>query len=197
MKYKTIEEQNKKFIEIIKKNSELMEILDYIEELKLPNFYIAAGMVFQTIWNYYDKKDLNYKVKDVDIVYYDEDNLDKEKEEKLERQIEDYFNSKGINYKFDVHNEARMHLWKKENENKNINQYKNSEDAIYQWIATVHAIGITKEKGKIKVYAPYGLTDIFTRTIRPIKHKYNSKELYDKKVESWKKRFDNLTIIEW
>ena len=57
MKYKTIEEQNKKFIEIIKKNSELMEILDYIEELKLPNFYIAAGMVFQTIWNYYDKKD--------------------------------------------------------------------------------------------------------------------------------------------
>ena len=197
MKYKTIEEQNKKFIEIIKKNSELMEILDYIEELKLPNFYIAAGMVFQTIWKKYKKKDLNYKVKDVDIVYYDEDNLDKEKEEKLERQIEGYFNSKGINYKFDVHNEARMHLWKKENENKNIDQYKNSEDAIYQWIATVHAIGITKEKGKIKVYAPYGLTDIFTRTIRPIKHKYNSKELYDKKVESWKKRFDNLTIIEW
>lgn len=197
MMYETIEDQNKMFIEIIKKNSDLMEILNYIEKLKLPNFYIAAGMVFQTIWNYYDKKDLNYKVKDVDIVYYDKENLDKDKEEKLEKQIEDYFSSKGINYKFDVHNEARMHLWKKENENNNIDQYKNSEDAIYQWIATAHAIGITKENGKIKVYAPYGLSDIFSRTIRPIKHKYNSKELYDKKVDSWKKRFDNLTIIEW
>ncbi len=197
MMYETIEDQNKMFIEIIKKNSDLMEILNYIEKLKLPNFYIAAGMVFQTIWNYYDKKDLNYKVKDVDIVYYDKENLDKDKEEKLEKQIEDYFSSKGINYKFDVHNEARMHLWKKENENKNIDQYKNSEDAIYQWIATAHAIGVTKVKGKIKVYAPYGLSDIFSRTIRPIKHKYNSKELYDKKVDSWKKRFDNLTIIEW
>ena len=46
MRYKTIEEQNEKFIEIIKQNSDLMNILNYIEELKLPNYYIAAGSVF-------------------------------------------------------------------------------------------------------------------------------------------------------
>lgn len=90
-----------------------------------------------------------------------------------------------------------MHLWKKENEHKNINQYKNSEDAIEKWIATVQCVGITKEKNKIKVYAPYGLSDILGRTIRPIKHKANSKELYYKKVESWKKRFNHLNIIDW
>ena len=49
-----------------------------------------------------------------------------------------------------------------------------------KWIATVHAIGITKINGNIKVYAPYGLSDIYSRTIRPIKHNGNSKELYDK-----------------
>ena len=107
------------------------------------------------------------------------------------------FKEININYEFDVHNEARMHLWKKENENKNINQYKNSEDAIDKWIATVHSIGITKENSEIKIYAPYGLSDIFSRTIRPIKHNANSKELYEKKVQSWSKRFDNLNIIEW
>ncbi len=90
-----------------------------------------------------------------------------------------------------------MHLWPKENQNKNIDQYKSSEDAIDQWIATVHAIGITKENNTIKAYAPYGLSDIFSRTIRPIKHKANSKELYHKKVTSWSGRFHNLTIIEW
>ena len=37
-----------------------------------------------------------------------------------------------------------------------------------KWIATVHAIGITKINGNIKVYAPYGLSDIYSRTIRPI-----------------------------
>lgn len=195
MQYKSIQEQNDIFISILKQNKDLMHILNYISELKLPNFYIAAGSVFQTIWNYYDNKPLNYQIKDIDIIYYDTNNISKESEKELEAKIIKHFNN--LNYKFDVHNEARMHLWKKENENKNIEQYKNSEDAIDQWIATVHSIGITKENDKIKIYAPFGLSDIFSKTIRPIKHKANSKELYDKKVESWTKRFDNLTIIEW
>ena len=195
MKYKCISEQNEKFVSIIKKNKDLMLILDYIKSLNLPNFYIAAGAVFQTIWNYYDNKPLNYNIKDIDIIYYDSNNLSKEDEKKLEYNISQYF--KDMNYEFDVHNEARMHLWKKENENKNIDQYKNSEDAIDQWIATVHAIGITKKNNDIEIYAPYGLSDIFSRTIRQIKHKANSEELYNKKAIAWKNRFDNLNIIEW
>ena len=197
MRYKSINEQNETFIKIIKQNSDLVTILDYIYELKLPNFYIAAGSVFQTIWNYYDNKPLNFGIKDIDIIYYDPINLSKESEQKLEKTIEDYLKKTGLNYELDIHNEARMHLWKKDNENKNIDQYKNSEDAIDQWIATVHAIGITKENNEIKVYAPYGLSDIFSKTIRPIKHKNNSKELYNKKVASWQKRFENLNIVEW
>ena len=78
-----------------------------------------------------------------------------------------------------------------------VEPYKSSEDAINKWIATVHAIGITKEKGEIKVYAPFGLSDIFSKTIRPIKHKYNTKDIYEDKVNNWKEKFDNLTIIEW
>ena len=197
MRYKSINEQNETFIKIIKQNSDLVTILDYIYELKLPNFYIAAGSVFQTIWNYYDNKPLNFGIKDIDIIYYDPINLSKESEQKLEKTIEDYLKKAGLNYELDIHNEARMHLWKKDNENKNIDQYKNSEDAIDQWIATLHAIGITKENNEIKVYAPYGLSDIFSKTIRPIKHKNNSKELYNKKVASWQKRFENLNIVEW
>ena len=195
MQYKSLNEQIEKAIEILKMNTDLMDILDYMYELSLPNFYIAAGSIFQTIWNYYDNKPLNYGIKDIDIVYYDKDNTSKDSEHDLENKIIDHF--KELDYEFDVHNEARMHLWKKENENQNIDSYKNSEDAIDQWIATVHAIGITKENGNIKIYAPYGLSDIFSRTIRPIKHKNNSKELYDKKIASWSNRFDNLNIVEW
>lgn len=195
MRYKTIYEQNEEFVSILKHNKDLMKILDYIYELNLPNFYIAAGSVFQTIWNYYDNKPLNFGIKDIDIIYYDDNDLSKENVKKLEDKITEHF--KELNYKFDVKNEARMHLWYKEKLNKNINQYINSEDAIDHWIATVHSIGITKENDNIKVYAPYGLSDIFSRTIRPIKHKANSKKLYDKKVTSWQKRFEKLNIIEW
>lgn len=197
MQYKSLKEQNDMFIYILKKNKDLMSILDYIYELELPNFYIAAGSVFQTIWNYYDNKPLNSEIKDIDIIYYDANNLSKEDEEKIEDKIVTHFKELNINYEFDVHNEARMHLWKKSNENKNIDQYKNSEYSIDKWIATVYSICITKENDEIKVYAPYGLSDIFSRTIRPIKHKDNSKELYEKKVKSWSSRFNNLKIVEW
>lgn len=197
MQFKTIEEQEEQIKYILKQNHDFMIILDYIYKLKLPNFYIAAGNVFQTIWNYYDNKSLNYGIKDVDIIYYDENNLTKESEKELENKIKNHIKKYDINFEIDVHNEARMHLWKKENENPNIYKYKNSEDAIDQWIATIQSIGITKENNKIKLYAPYGLSDIFSKTVRPIKHKNNSKELYEKKVISWSKRFNNLNIIDW
>ena len=54
IQYRSIEEQTHILIEIMKQNKELMDILDYVESLKLPNFYIAAGVVFQTVWNYYE-----------------------------------------------------------------------------------------------------------------------------------------------
>lgn len=113
------------------------------------------------------------------------------------RKLKDILIQWDIINEIDVSNEARIHLWKKEKNNVEVEPYINSEDAISRWIATVHAIGITKENDEIKIYAPYGVSDIFTRIIRPIKHEGNSKELYEKKANSWKKRFDNLTLVEW
>ncbi len=197
MQYKSLNEQLEAAITILKRNTNLMDVLNYIEELKLPNFYIAAGSVFQTIWNYYDNNDLNYNIKDIDVIYYNNEDISVETDIKYYELINKYCKSKGYKYEIDVSNEARMHLWKKEKFNIDVEPYINSEDAIGKWIATVHAIGMTKENNIIKIYAPYGLSDIFSKTIRPIKHKYNTKEIYDKKASSWNSRFDNLNIIEW
>lgn len=197
IEYETLEEQIKTAIQILKKNIELMDILNFICKLNLPNFYIAAGSVFQTIWNYYDNNPLNYGIKDIDVIYYNKDDLSIETDIEYYNLINDYCIKQGYNYKIDVSNEARMHLWKKEKFNMDVKQYVNSEDAINKWIATVHAIGITKENEKLKIYAPYGLSDIYSRTIRPIKHEYNTKEIYDKKAKNWEERFHNLNIIEW
>lgn len=197
MEHKSLNDQLETLITILKKNNELMDVLNYIDSLKLPNYYIAAGSVFQTIWNYYDNNDLNYNIKDIDVIYYDNNDLSVETDIKYYDLINDYCKSKNYTYEIDVSNEARMHIWKKENYNIDVEPYINSEDAIDKWIATVHAIGITKENNDIKVYAPYGLSDIFSKTIRPIKHKYNNKEMYDKKASSWNERFHNLNIIEW
>ena len=184
MQYKTIDEQIKNAISILEQNTELMDILDYVYKLELPNYYIAAGSIFQTIWNYYDKKPLNYGIRDIDIIYYNKNDISVDTDIHYYNLIKDYCARKGYNYEIDVSNEARMHLWQKEKLNMDVPQYINSEDAINNWIATIHAIGITKENDNIRIYAPYGLSDIYSRTIRPIKHKDNTKEIYDKKVKN-------------
>ena len=197
MQYKSLYEQNEEIISILRKNTDLMDILNFIGTLKLQNYYIAAGSVFQTVWNYYDKKDLNYNIKDIDVIYYNDKDLSVDTDIKYYNLIDEFCKSKGYKYEIDVSNEARMHLWKKEKFNIDVEPYTCSEDAIDKWIATVHAIGITKEDDEIRIYAPYGLSDIFSKTIRPIKHKNNTKEIFDKKAASWNKRFDSLNIIEW
>ena len=197
MQYSCIDKQLEELIFILKKNHPLMEMLEYIAELRLPNFYIAAGCVFQTVWNYQDGRDLNYEVKDLDVIYYHPEDLSIDTDMKYYEMIQEYARSHSIPYEVDVSNEARMHLWKEKKEGEKVLPYQNSEDAIGRWIATVHAIGITIEDGNIKVYAPYGLSDIFSRTIRPIKHSSNSKELYNKKVTGWQNRFSKLTVVEW
>lgn len=197
MQYKTIDEQIKNAISILEQNTELMDILDYVYKLELPNYYIAAGSIFQTIWNYYDKKPLNYGIRDIDIIYYNKNDISVDADIHYYNLIKDYCMKKGYNYEIDVSNEARMHLWQKEKLNMDVPQYINSEDAINNWIATVHAIGVTKENDNIRIYAPYGLSDIYSKTIRPLKHKYTTKDIYNKKAKSWSERFDNLNIIEW
>lgn len=184
-------------ISAIKSNRELMDVLVFISTLHLPNYYIAAGAVFQTVWNYQDQVDLNYGIKDIDVIYYDNSNLSVDKDLDYYKKIKDYVDSRGYSYDVDVSNEARMHLWKEEKEGKKVLPYQSSEDAIRRWIATVHAIGVTYENNEVKVFAPYGVSDIVNRVIRPIKHEGNNPDLYYKKVNGWKKRFSKLTIIDW
>lgn len=187
----------KEFIKIIKMNDILMEVLKYLDRIDIPNYYVISGSLFQMVWNYYDGKNLAHAIKDLDVIYYDEKHLSYEDEKNLEDRIISDLSKRGITLELDIHNEARAHLWKKENENPNIDRYDCSEDAIKQLTATVQATGVRMIDGKISIYAPYGLDDIFTRTIRPINNANNSKYLYMKKASSWKNRFDNLIIIEW
>ena len=197
MIYKSILEQNEQFIKILKQNNDLMIILRLLEKFNVPNFYIVSGSLYQTVWNYYDNKPLNYNIKKIDIFYYDSNNRLLKYEQSLEDKISYFLKKLNIDYQLSIHNEARMIIWKMENENKNIDYYSCTEESINKLSITIQAIGITKVNDEIKVYAPYGLADVFKKTIRPTKQGSYTKENYYEKVSSLKDKFDNLNIIDW
>ena len=58
---------------ILLSNIKLKEILVRLSKSKLDNYYVAAGCINQTVFNYYHGYDLNYGIEDFDIVYFDTD----------------------------------------------------------------------------------------------------------------------------
>lgn len=178
---------------ILMKNKELVSILKVLESIGIDNCYVGAGSINQTVFNYYHGYQFNYGIKDYDVVYFDED-LSYEKEDKVIKVIK---NRLGIlSDMVDVKNEARVHLWYNEKYQTKREPYSSVEDAIASWGATITCVGVRMKNGKLEVYAPYGLEDIFGMIIRPVKKAF-SKEMYDERAICWQKKWPMLKKIEW
>lgn len=178
---------------ILRKNTELMSILEVLEKDGISNYYVGAGAINQTVFNYYHGYDINYGIKDYDIVYYDED-ISYEKEDVVIKRLNARFND--LDVCVDIKNQARVHIWYYEKYGIKKVPYTSVEDAIARWGATITCIGVRLENGKLVVFAPYGLNDIFGMIIRPVKKDF-TKENYDERADKWMKKWPMLKKIEW
>lgn len=79
---KTLNEQICVLKDILFLNSNLKEILNVLQKSGLKNYYVAAGSINQTVFNYYNDLDLEYGISDIDIVYFNKD-VSYEKEDKI------------------------------------------------------------------------------------------------------------------
>ena len=195
---KSIDVQLDVFEKIISNNKKLMKILDVLEKYALenPNFknwYVGAGGVNQTVFNYYHGYEGDYGIKDYDIVYFDDD-TSYEAEDVIIKDLEKRL--KDLDVVSDIKNQARVHIWYNPKYGTNREPYTSCEDAVSSWGSTVTCIGIRKENGQLIVYCPYGLNDLFSLTIRPVK-RYFDKESYVERCKRWKAKWEKLNIVEW
>lgn len=186
--------QVEKLTQIVRKHKAIYEFLDRVQELKINNYYIGAGCITQTTWNYLSDLPLEHGIKDVDLVYFDDSDLTEEKEDQVKSQLERMFPN--YPFKIDVKNEARVHLWYKSRFGYEIKPYQSVEEAIDTWPTTATSLGIRITSDQWDVYAPYGLDDLFNKVVRPNKRQI-TKEIYDKKVSRWKAQWNDLRIEPW
>lgn len=197
-KNKSLEEQEIILEKILRMNAKLMSILEVLEDYakenpKFSNWYVGAGGVNQTVFNYYHGFDIDYGIKDYDIVYYDLD-TSYESEDVIIKNLEERLES--LNVVCDIKNEARVHIWYNPKYGTNREPYTSCEDAISSWGSTVTCIACRLENNKFKFFCPYGLDDLFNLTIRPVK-RYFDKEQYEERAARWKRKWDKLEIVEW
>lgn len=188
-----LETQKRLLLDILSQNPALLEIMQNAPTLGLANYYIGAGCICQTVWNFQNGLDCLHGISDIDFVYFDDD-LSYEKEDRVIRQIDQRFSELPV--RIDVKNQARVHLWYKEYYGYDLQPYASVEDAINTWPTTATAVGVRMQEGEFVVYAPFGLNDMFGQIVRPNKTQITA-ETYRSKCEKWRTRWPALEFIEW
>ena len=186
--------QMQSFVKIIKGYEMLYYIFQQVSTLGLPNYYIGAGCLTQTVWNHISGHPHGYGIKDIDIVYCDSTDLDGSKEKKLGEDCQRML--KHTPFEIDVVNQARVHQWYEKEFGIHISPYETTEQAINTWPTTASAIGLRLCGNETTIYAPYGLNDLFGLVVRANKALINQ-TIYAAKVAKWTKKWPNLTIIPW
>ena len=179
--------------DILKQNKPVYSVIEKAAYLDMQDYYITAGCIAQTVWNYQTERDLMYGISDIDFIYYDGSDLSYE----AENTVIDYIN--GVirtDLKLDIKNQARVHLWYGKHFGYDIVPYISAEDAINTYPTSATAIGVRLENGILKVYAPFGLNDLFGMTVRANKTKITP-EIYYNKSEKWQSKWSELTVIPW
>ena len=175
-----------KLIEIIQNEDWLMEGLENVRSLNLPDWYIAAGAIRNTVWNKLHRIPGKSNLADVDVVYFDDSDM----KDKGEKEFETLLTEMNPSLNWEVVNQSRSHLFY---HNRSISQpkMKSSCESISYWIETPTCIGARLEQDdSITICAPHGLEDLWNLIIRPIPPPYQNMPLYNERIK--KKKWDKI-----
>jgi len=179
----------------LSRNDVVSEILNQAPALAMPNWYLGAGCIAQTVWNLVHGFRPTAGIKDYDLVYHDASDISFEAEAPyVEKAVRLFANLRAT---VEVKNEARVHLWYKRHFGYEIGPYLSVEAAIDTWPTTATCVGIRRQvNGTFTVYAPFGLNDLFGLIVQPNK-KQITREIYETKTDRWLRQWPKLRRIPW
>lgn len=77
----------KEIIRWIKEDKWMMDILLAARSLNLPDWWICAGFVRSKIWDTLHQFDASTPLSDIDVIYYDPENLEEQEEKVFEEKL--------------------------------------------------------------------------------------------------------------
>jgi hypothetical protein len=154
-----------RLIAAVRASPTLMQVLLGMRELDLPDWRLASGCVYQTVWNALTGREPDYGVKDYDAVYFDPD---------ASYEAEDVFIRKAaaafpppLDRMVEVRNQARVHLWFEDKFGEPYAPLSCTDEALERFICPAFAVGIRLEADEtLSVAAPFGLEDLFALRLR-------------------------------
>ena len=170
-------------------------ILDRLPALNLPDAWLVAGCLFQTIWNLHDGRAPTAGIKDYDLFYFDGDDLSPEAEHGIEKRVQACYQDLDIT--IEAKNQARVHTWYADWFGFAYPVLRNSRDGIDRFLVPCTSVGLqAAHPGEAPtLYAPYGLDDLYRGILRP-NPLSDHRSLFRQKALSYQRRWNWLRVDE-
>jgi uncharacterized protein len=190
-----LDEQMTCLRQALAQNQTLSDALAGAAAMNLPGCYLVAGCLYQTVWNVITGEPPEAGILDYDLVYFDPSDLSWEAEDAVIVAGSEVF--AGLPAPVEIRNQARVHLWYEEKFGLACPPHASSEAAIDTYEATAACLGVRLEPGgRWRIYAPYGLSDVFNLVIRP-NPVLAPRHVYETKTARWQRQWPGLTVLSW
>lgn len=189
-----VDHDRKRFVELALSNEINRAVLERAPRLGVPDWWLTAGALFQTVWNRLDGRAPTAGIQDYDLFYFDPTDLSWDAEDQVIRSAGALFAD--LDATVEVRNEARVHLWYEEHFGVPAPAFRSSCDAVDHFASTTCCYAITRATDEILVYAPHGYTDLFAQRVRP-NPRLAPREVYEAKAARWATEWPGLTVDPW
>jgi hypothetical protein len=178
----------RQFFTDILSNKNNRAILDRWNALALPDSWLVAGCLFQTVWNLKSGRSPEADIKDYDLFYFDASDMTEEGEKRVQAHVEEALGDLGI--KVDVCNQARVHLWYEKHFGHPYDALGSSCDGIDRFLVPSTCVGIRPGE----IYAPNGLPLLYEGVLamNPL---VPHRDPFERKAASYQARWPWLRVI--
>ncbi len=160
-------------------------LLDRWPGLGLPNAWLVAGCLFQTVWNRQAGRPPSAGIKDHDLFYFDPSDLSEAGERAAQARVDALCADLGVTV--EVANQARVHLWYEGHFGRLYPALSSAEDGIRRFLVLETCVGVRPGE----CHAPYGLDGVYAGTLTP-NPLTPYPELFAAKTASYLQRWSHL-----
>lgn len=178
---------------MVRASPTLMRVLTSLKDLALPDWRVASGAVFQTVWNALTGRPPDHGIRDYDVLYFDPD-TSWTAEDAIIRRVAAAFPPE-LSTKVEARNQARVHLWFEGKFGAPYAPLASVDDALARFLTPANAVGVRLEPGGgLDIAAPFGLEDCFAMRLRPHLTPSFGPANYAKITQGLKARWPEATI---
>jgi uncharacterized protein len=179
---------------IVRGSAWLMGILETVRECDPPDWLVGGGVLYKLVWNRLHGYAETAHIKDVDVVFFEREDLSPERERRFER---DLF-ARRPDVPWDAKNQAAVHLWYAEKFGYGVPPLDSSEAGVEANPATATAVGVRLlADDSLYVAAPLGLSDLFGLVVRRNPRRVTPEMFYKWVVEKgFREKWPRVRVVE-